>query len=187
MKILLFLTLLIPLLAACSTPKAVGMNPANSQENVAQSAYPDRGPAPEIANQVWINTDKPLRLADLKGKVVLLEMWTFECINCQHVLPYLEGWYQKYASQGLVVIGNHTPEFSYEADLGNLKQAVQRLNIKYPVDQDNDGATWNAYHNLYWPTAYLIDKNGHIRYQTIGEGMYTETEAAIVALLAEKY
>ncbi len=185
MKNIILLALLVPILAACATqPKNSGQATA-APAKASKTIYPDRGLAPEITNQVWINTDKPLRLADLRGKVVLLEMWTFDCINCQHVLPYLETWYQKYAPEGLVVIGNHFPEFSYERDLGNLKQAVQRLNIQYPVDQDNDGVTWNAYHNLYWPTAYLIDKNGHIRYQTIGEGQYAETEAAIVALLKE--
>lgn len=185
MKNILLLALLVPFLAACASTPKINAQAPNPIPPKQQSLYPDLGLAPEITNQVWINTDKPLRLADLRGKVILLEMWTFDCINCQHVLPYLETWYQKYATQGFVIIGNHYPEFSYESDLGNLKQAVQRLNIKYPVAQDNDGVTWSAYHNLYWPTAYLIDKNGHIRYETIGEGRYAETEAAILALLKE--
>jgi thiol-disulfide isomerase/thioredoxin len=147
--------------------------------------YPDLGVAPELTNTVWINTTAPLRLADLRGKVVLLEMWTFDCINCQHVIPSVRGWYQKYHDQGFEVIGNHYPEFETERDLNNLKDAVRRLDIPYPVDQDNDGATWNAYHNAYWPTIYLIDKRGHLRYTHIGEGAYPETEAAIQALLAE--
>ncbi len=149
------------------------------------SEYPDLGPAPELENTVWLNTDGPLRLADLRGKVVLLDMWTFGCINCQHVIPALRGWHEKYAGQGLVVIGNHFPEFSYEQELDNLKEAIRRLDVPYPVAQDNDGKTWEAYNNHYWPAAYLIDKRGHIRYVHVGEGAYEETEAAIRALLAE--
>ena len=148
---------------------------------------PDYGPAPELENSVWLNVDHPLRLQDLRGKVVLLDMWTFDCINCQHVIPSLRGWYQDYKDQGLVVIGNHYPEFQYESQLGNLKDAIQRLDVPYPVAQDNDGKTWQAYDNHYWPTLYLIDKNGHIRYRHIGEGAYQETEAAIQALLIEPY
>lgn len=105
--------------------------------------------------------------------------------NCQHVIPSLRGWYQKYSSQGLVIIGNHFPEFGYEKDLNNLKEAIKTLDVPYPVAQDNDGATWNAYHNRYWPTAYLIDRRGHIRFIQIGEGNYQRTEAAIRDLLSE--
>ncbi len=101
------------------------------------------------------------------------------------MIPSLRGWHEKYAAQGLVIIGNHYPEFSREADLENLKEAVVSLEIPYAVAQDNDGATWQAYKNHYWPTIYLIDKRGQIRYIQIGEGSYAETEAAIQALLAE--
>ena len=145
----------------------------------------DLGPAPELTDQIWLNTDKPLRLADLRGKVVLLEMWTFECINCLHVLPYIESWYASYADQGLVVIGNHYPEFEYEANLDNLEKAVHDLGILYPVAQDNQGANWRAYNSQAWPTLYLIDKQGHIRYIYVGEGGYQQTEDAIRTLLAE--
>jgi hypothetical protein len=103
------------------------------------------------------------------------------------VIPSLRGWYEKYTSQGLVVIGNHYPEFNHEEDLDNLKEAVERFEILYPVAQDNDGETWRAYKNRYWPTLYLIDKRGNIRYTHIGEGQYKATEAAIQALLAEGY
>jgi hypothetical protein len=103
------------------------------------------------------------------------------------VIPSLRGWHQQYAGQGLVVIGNHFPEFSFEKDLNNLKDAIVRLDVPYAVAQDNDGGTWRAYKNHYWPTMYLIDKRGHIRYVHIGEGRYAETEAAIVSLLAETY
>ena len=147
----------------------------------------DLGPAPELNNEVWLNVDHPLRLADLRGKVVLLEMWTFACINCQHVMPSLKSWHEKYSDQGLVLIGNHYPEFSYEADLDNLKDAIQRYDIRYAVAQDNDGETWRAYKNRYWPMLYLIDKRGQIRYTHVGEGAYGETENAIISLLAETY
>ena len=103
------------------------------------------------------------------------------------MIPSLREWHETYSSQGLVVIGNHYPEFAYEEDLDNLKKAVQALEIPYPVAQDNDGETWRAYNNRYWPTLYLIDKRGHIRYQHIGEGAYDETETAIQALLQESY
>jgi thiol-disulfide isomerase/thioredoxin len=161
---------------------------ATSSPSLAVHAdLPDYGPAPELENSVWLNVDQPLRLKDLRGKVVLLDMWTFGCINCQHVIPSLRGWYQDYKDQGLVVIGNHFPEFEYESELGNLKDAIQRLDVPYPVAQDNDGQTWRAYDNHYWPSLYLIGKDGHIRYRHVGEGAYPETEAAIQALLAEPY
>ena len=101
------------------------------------------------------------------------------------MIPSLREWHEQYGVDGLVVIGNHFPEFSHEKDLENLKAAIERLDVPYPVAQDNDGKTWRAYHNRYWPTLYLIDKQGHIRYQHIGEGRYPETEAAIQALLKE--
>lgn len=164
-----------------------------TESNLGQRAQvevpelPDLGPAPELENEVWLNTDRPLRLAELRGKVVLLDMWTFGCINCQRVIPYLRDWHEAYADQGLVVIGNHYPEFDYERDLENLKEALVRLEVPYPVAQDNDRETWSAYSNRYWPTLYLIDKAGHIRFTHIGEGRYAETEAAIQTLLAEAY
>jgi thiol-disulfide isomerase/thioredoxin len=151
------------------------------------ASLPDLGTAPELTNNTWLNVDAPLRLANLRGKVVLLDMWTFGCINCQHVIPSLKDWDAKYKSQGLVIIGNHFPEFSYEKELANVKDAVASYGIEYAVAQDNDGATWQAYRNHYWPTMYLIDKQGHIRYVHIGEGSYQVTEANIQALLAEAY
>jgi thiol-disulfide isomerase/thioredoxin len=153
------------------------------------ASLPNYGPAPELVNTVWLNTQpegQALRLADLRGRVVLLEMWTFGCSNCQHVIPSLKAWHAAYAEQGLVIIGNHFPEFAHEADLAQLRQAVARLGLPYAVAQDNDGLTWRAYHNRYWPTLYLIDKRGDIRYTHIGEGAYDETEAALRTLLAER-
>jgi thiol-disulfide isomerase/thioredoxin len=146
----------------------------------------DLGPAPELNNEIWLNTSGPLRLEGLRGKVVLLDMWTFGCVNCKNVIPSLRSWHEKYGAQGLVVIGNHYPEFGYEEDLDNLKEAIVRLDVPYAVAQDNDGATWRAYSNRYWPTLYLIDKRGHIRYRHIGEGAYDLTEEAIQSLLAEE-
>ncbi|MGZ9224407.1 MAG: redoxin domain-containing protein [Anaerolineales bacterium] len=151
------------------------------------ASRPDLGPAPELTNDTWLNVDSPLRLADLRGKVVMVEMWTFGCINCQNVMPSLKEWHATYKDQGLVIIGNHFPEFSYEKDLANLKDAITRDDIQYAVAQDNDGATWQAYKNHYWPALYLIDKQGHIRYVHIGEGRYSETEENIKALLEEEY
>lgn len=151
------------------------------------TSLPDLGLAPELTNTTWLNVDSPLRLADLRGKVVILEMWTFGCINCQHVIPSLKEWHSKYKDQGLVIIGNHFPEFSYESDLQNLKSAIAKNGIEYAVAQDNNGDTWRAYKNQYWPTLYLIDKQGHLRYVHIGEGRYKETEENIKALLAEDY
>jgi thiol-disulfide isomerase/thioredoxin len=151
------------------------------------ASLPDLGPAPELMNDTWLNVNAPLRLANLHGKVVIVEMWTFGRINCQHVMPSLKQWYATYKDQGLIIIGNHFPEFSYEADLANLKDAVAQNKIEYPVAQDNDGATWKAYRNNYWPALYLIDKQGHIRYVHIGEGSYKETEENIKALLSEEY
>ena len=148
---------------------------------------PDLGPAPELTNETWLNVDAPLRLADLRGKVILLEMWTFGCYNCQNVMPSLKVWNSKYKDEGVVIIGNHYPEFSFEEDLGNLKAAIERFEIEYAVAQDNDGATWRAYQNRYWPALFLIDKQGHIRYVHIGEGRYKETEENIKALLEETY
>jgi len=150
------------------------------------ASLPDLGPAPELTNDTWLNVDAPLRLANLRGKVVIVEMWTFGCINCQHVMPSLKEWHSKYKDSGLVIIGNHYPEFSYEADLENVKNAVAEYGIEYAVAQDNEGATWQAYKNIYWPALYLIDKQGHIRYIHIGEGNYKETERNIKALLAEE-
>lgn len=165
------------------TMTACSMQPIDSLSGPA--TLPDLGPAPELTNEIWLNVDSPLRLADLRGKVVALEMWTFGCINCQHVMPSLKEWDKTYRDQGLVIIGNHYPEFSFEADLTNLKNAIAENDIQYAVTQDNDGATWKAYENRYWPTLYLIDKTGHLRYVHIGEGGYQTTEAAIQTLLAE--
>ena len=181
----IWLVLILFGLTACSTGNAGDAMP--SFVKMPSGSLPDLGPAPELKNSAWLNTDAPLHIADLRGKVVGIEMWTFDCINCQHVMPYLKDWYARYKDQGFVLIGNHFPEFSYEADLSNLRRAVAKDGILYPVAQDNDGETWDAYNNMYWPSLYLIDKRGHIRYVHIGEGAYDEIEGNLKSLLAEAY
>ena len=141
-------------------------------------------PAPDISNATWLNS-QPLQLADLKGKVVLVEFWTFGCYNCHNVEPYIKEWHQKYAEQGLVVIAVHSPEFSYEESVSNVKNYVKDHDIEYAVPIDNDFVTWKKYRNRYWPTVYLIDKKGTIQYVKIGEGGYHETERRIRQLLAQ--
>ncbi|MCS6288064.1 MAG: redoxin domain-containing protein [Nitrospira sp.] len=141
--------------------------------------------APEMTNETWLNS-MPLHLADLTGKVVMVEFWTFGCSNCRHVEPYVKQWYQKYADQGFVVIGVHSPEFSHEQEVENVKRYITEHDIRFAVPIDNDFSTWNKYGNRYWPTMYLVDKQGVIRFVQIGEGRYRETEAVIRSLLAEK-
>jgi cytochrome c biogenesis protein CcdA/thiol-disulfide isomerase/thioredoxin len=141
--------------------------------------------APAIAGiDNWINS-KPLTMAGLRGKVVLVDFWTYSCINCIRTLPYVEGWYQKYGPEGFVVIGVHTPEFAFEHDRANVAAAVARFGITYPVAQDNQYATWTNYNNQYWPADYLIDADGRIRDTHFGEGDYVQTEDQIRSLLAE--
>jgi thiol-disulfide isomerase/thioredoxin len=133
----------------------------------------------------YINTNAT-QLSDLKGKVVLVDFWTYSCINCIRTLPYLVDWNHKYSDKGLVIVGVHSPEFEFEKNIDNVKQAVTRFGIKYPVLLDNDHGTWNAFQNSYWPRKYLVDSEGYIRYDHIGEGGYVETENAIKNLLSER-
>ncbi|MEW6342838.1 MAG: thioredoxin family protein [Pseudomonadota bacterium] len=141
--------------------------------------------APEFTGiDKWLNSD-PLTMQQLRGKVVLVDFWTYTCINCIHVLPYVKTWNQKYKDQGLVVVGVHTPEYPFERNTDNVKAAIKRFDITFPVAQDNRYATWGAYNNQYWPAFYLVDKKGHVVYTHFGEGDYDETEAKIKALLAE--
>jgi thiol-disulfide isomerase/thioredoxin len=120
------------------------------------------------------------------GKVVLIEFWTFGCANCQRVVPSLRDWYERYGDEGLVVIGNHYPEFAYEEEYDYLKEVLERLQVPYPVLQDYEGTNWRAYNIHYWPTLILIDKKGQIRFEHIGEGNYDEIKNAIQILLSEK-
>jgi cytochrome c biogenesis protein CcdA/thiol-disulfide isomerase/thioredoxin len=141
--------------------------------------------APEFTGiDHWLNS-APLTMAGLRGKVVLVDFWTYSCINCIRTLPYVEGWYQRYASDGFVVVGVHSPEFEFEHDTGNVAAAIARFGITYPVAQDNEYGTWTAYTNEYWPADYLIDATGHIRVSHYGEGGYSDMESSIRGLLAE--
>jgi len=142
-------------------------------------------PAPEIANPVWLNSE-PKRMAELRGKVVLVEFWTFGCYNCRNVEPYVKDWHRKYADKGLFVIGVHSPEFDHERDIENVKRHIREHDIRYAVPIDNDFTTWDRYGNRYWPAFYLIDKQGIIRYTRFGEGGYAQTEQQITSLLAER-
>jgi cytochrome c biogenesis protein CcdA/thiol-disulfide isomerase/thioredoxin len=152
---------------------------------LASAKLDNHGPAPEITGiSRWINSE-PLTLRELRGKVVLIDFWTYSCINCLRTLPHVKAWYRTYRDRGLVVIGVHTPEFAFEHVAGNVSDAVRRLDIGYPVALDNDYATWNAYQNQYWPAKYLIDRQGRLRTYHFGEGEYTTTEAQIRTLLGE--
>ena len=140
--------------------------------------------APDISGNPWLNS-APLTVDKLKGKVVLVEFWTFGCYNCANVEPYIKEWYDRYKDRGFAVIGVHSPEFAHERRLENVRAYVERQGIHYPVVIDNDFAIWRRYSNHYWPAVYLIDKQGQLRYRTIGEGRYTQTEQMIQTLLAE--
>jgi len=145
--------------------------------------------APEFAQiSGYINTpnDSPLTLSSLKGKVVLVYIWTYTCINSIRPMPYIQDWNQKYSNNGLVIVGVHSPEFQFEKNYDNVKRAVQKFGITYPVVLDSDHGTWNAYENNYWPRYYLIDSQGNTRYDHIGEGSYDQIEKSIQSLLAER-
>jgi thiol-disulfide isomerase/thioredoxin len=149
------------------------------------SRLPDLGAAPELTGITdWLNA-APLTLASLRGKVVLLEFWTFACGNCQNVQPHVQAWHERYAADGLVVLGVHTPELAFERDLGNVRRAVERAGLKNPIVIDADFATWDAFGNRYWPAFYFIDKRGRVRHTRFGEGDYARSEAVIRELLAE--
>ena len=150
-----------------------------------KSFLPDLGKTPEIKGiSNWLNSP-PLEISSLKGKVVLVDFWTYSCINCIRTLPFVTAWYEKYKDHGFVVIGVHTPEFEFEKKTDNVRNALKMFGVNYPVAQDNSYSTWNSFINVYWPAKYLVDKDGHLRYQHSGEGMYAETEKAIQTLLAE--
>lgn len=175
-------------------PGAVGESVALGSESAADKAgkYPQAQELAGIAGYINTGTGAtgepvPLQIADLIGKkVILVDFWTYSCINCQRTTPYLNAWYEKYRDQGLEIIGVHTPEFGFEKVYDNVQRAVAEEGIEYPVVLDNDYATWSAYQNRYWPRKYLIDIDGYIVYDHIGEGAYDETEAMIQRALAER-
>ena len=153
-----------------------------SQSDIQKKSGPK---APEIIEGgEWFNSE-PLKISELKGKVVLIDFWTYTCINCIRTLPFLRDWHEKYEDDGLVIIGVHTPEFEFEKSARNVANAIEDFELEYPVIQDNNYATWRNYSNRYWPAKYLIDKDGRIRYTHFGEGKYDETERMIQELLAE--
>ena len=157
--------------------------------SAVENSLDDFGPAPDfVAVTRWLNTPggRPLTLDGLRGKVVLVNFWTYTCINCLRELPHLKAWDAAYRRHGLVVVGVHAPEFSFEHVVSNVRRAVADLGIRYPVPIDNDYGTWNAYANRYWPATYLVDGNGHVRYVHFGEGEYDRTERVIRTLLADR-
>ena len=150
------------------------------------AALPDFGAAPEFTGiELWLNSE-PLSLAQLRGRVVLVDFWTYACINCIRTLPHVNRWAERYTPQGLTVVGVHTPEFPFERSASNVEAAMRRYGVKHPVAQDNRYGTWKAYSNQYWPAAYLIDAQGRIRYKHFGEGEYERTEGVIRTLLAAR-
>lgn len=168
-------------------PSMAGAAPtASAQPSPAPTPLPEGPPAPGFdGGGAWLNSP-PLTLAELtgQGKVILVNFWTYGCFNCQNTLPYVKQWWEKYKDQGLVIVGVHTPEFSSEHVLDNVRSAVEREGIGWPVVQDNDYAIWRAYGNNYWPRFYLVDHRGQIVYDHIGEGAYEETDRRIAAALA---
>jgi cytochrome c biogenesis protein CcdA/thiol-disulfide isomerase/thioredoxin len=176
------------MMSANAPTMAMNGNPGammKAAEAPPSKALPVEGSLPSLTGAVeWLNSP-PLTPDELKGKVVLVDFWTYSCINCLRSIPYVRAWADKYKDQGLVVIGVHAPEFAFEKNIGNVKQAVAKLRIDYPVAIDNDYAIWRAFNNEYWPADYFIDANGKIRHHFFGEGDYAESEKVIQQLLAE--
>jgi len=161
---------------------------APAGDEAGHPELPVLGRAPEfVGNERWFNTpgDRPLTLRGLRGRVVLVDFWTYSCINCIRTFPYLKAWDERYRKDGLTIVGVHSPEFPFERDPANVEEAIERNEIRYPVAQDNELATWSAYGNAYWPAEYFIDARGRVRYTHFGEGEYGEKEQVIRELLAE--
>jgi cytochrome c biogenesis protein CcdA/thiol-disulfide isomerase/thioredoxin len=179
--------------SACEGSQASAVHPAPANASQATlladaKKLEDLGTAPEfMETEDWFNTPgkRPLTLASLRGRVVLIDFWTYTCINCIRTLPYLKAWDAAYRKDGLTIVGVETPEFAFEHDASNVADAIEQFGLRYPVVQDNNMGTWNAYGNEYWPADYLIDARGQVRYTAFGEGDYDKTETAIRALLAE--
>ena len=159
--------------------------PTPTEEGPSLPSTPTGRQAEEFTGIVqWLNSD-PLTLEGLRGGVVLIDFWTYSCINCLRTLPFLRDWNEKYSSRGLTIVGVHSPEFAFEKDETNVRQAIIRERVAWPVAMDNDFATWRAYRNRWWPNKFLIDQEGVVRYNHIGEGAYEETERQIRELLEE--
>jgi thiol-disulfide isomerase/thioredoxin len=175
-----------PLTTVAGTSTTTAAAPESRTDLLAAKAkkYPK---AKELVDPSGFINTPALKLSDIVGKkVVLVDFWTYSCINCQRTIPYLNAWYQKYKDSGLVIVGVHTPEFDFEKDQSNVAAAVKKLGIQYPVVMDNNMGTWNAYGNQYWPHEYLIDVDGYVVDDHIGEGGYAATEKAIQAALTER-
>ena len=174
---------------AVSQPPGGPARPVALPRGAAGAALPVLGRAPDFTgNDSWLNTrgDRPLSLRELRGRVVLVDFWTYTCINCLRTFPALRAWHERYARDGLVIVGVHTPEFAFERQRDNVERVPCEDNdLRYPIAQDNEYATWNAWGNQYWPAKYLIDARGRVRYAHFGEGAYGETERAIRTLLEE--
>jgi cytochrome c biogenesis protein CcdA/thiol-disulfide isomerase/thioredoxin len=171
-----------------STTVAKELDDLRGESKFAASGdgLPELGAAPDFTGVTqWLNS-KPLTLQSLRGRVVLIDFWTYTCINCLRTLPYLKAWDERYRDRGLTIVGVHTPEFGFEKDTANVEDAIKRNDLRYPVAQDNDYGTWDAWGNQYWPAKYLIDTKGQVRYVHFGEGEYDKTEAAIRSLLPDK-
>ena len=158
-----------------------GVSPRTTSGNVSAKDGPA---APEFAPGTWINSEK-LTLKGLRGRVVLVEFWTFGCYNCRNTLPYVKRWDERYRDKGLTIVGVHSPEFDEEKNIDNVRRETASLGIRYPVVTDNDYATWRAYNVEAWPTIFILDKKGHIRWTHVGEGAYDDAEGVIQKLLAE--
>jgi thiol-disulfide isomerase/thioredoxin len=165
-------------------PSTVVASPAVTP-SPALAAKPASRQIPEIQGiETWLNSD-PIKLSEQKGKVILLQFWTFGCINCQRTLPSIIKWHKDYASQGLLVVSVHAPELAFERSINNVKKAVQQRGITYPVAIDSNFITWKAFDNQYWPHLFLADRQGILRYDHVGEGAYEQTEQKIRELLSE--
>jgi thiol-disulfide isomerase/thioredoxin len=167
------------------TATTIKLNTTQFQE-ISKSEFRKTPEFTQISDYINTPNNNPISLSSLKGKVVLVYIWTYTCINSIRPMPYIDDWNQKYSDNGLVIVGVHSPEFQFEKNFTNVKDAVQRFGIKYPVVLDSDHRTWNAYQNNYWPRYYLIDSQGNIRYDHIGEGDYSQIEKSIQSLLAER-
>jgi thiol-disulfide isomerase/thioredoxin len=155
------------------------------QTTPTAARLPVEGRFPSLAGATgWLNSP-PLTATSLRGKIVLIDFWTYTCVNWRRTLPYLRAWAEKYKQQGLVVIGVHTPEFDFEKNLDNIRQAATEMGVPYPIAVDSDRKIWQAFNNEYWPALYLIDAQGHIRYHQFGEGEYARSEEVIQQLLTE--
>lgn len=186
MKKKLFIIILICLLFGIPTYFALndGGNISESIDTGISNLLDQNYKAPELSGLTdWINSPNISSISDLKGKVVVVDFWTYSCINCIRTLPYLNNWHEKYAKDGLVILGVHAPEFAFERIPENVEMAVKEYGVKYPVALDNDFSTWKNYNNRFWPAKYIIDKDGNVRYQHFGEGKYDETEEVIATLL----